>query len=204
MEQYNSPLLSASANYRSPHNSPTDRTWNHSSLHNVTVLFCPMPLETTSTVPLFKGSHPAPACPSGKRSVKTKMSVVHCWNDTDGGSRRTGRKTRSSANCSTTNLVCTGLESNSGFCGERQATNHIAVEAWYYGLRFSSNLTENSPFVTQTHQLTPYKENNHCLLREWCKQNMQPSIVRCETHGQDSDAPEDSGLLACVALSLGE
>jgi len=48
--------------------------------------------------PLFKGSQALPTCPSDESIVKMKMSVEHCWNDTDWGEGGgTGRKTCPSA-----------------------------------------------------------------------------------------------------------
>jgi hypothetical protein len=50
--------------------------------------FCTLIADIRNSVTLFEGSQASPACPSDKTSTKTKMSVVHWCNDTDGGKRQ--------------------------------------------------------------------------------------------------------------------
>jgi hypothetical protein len=73
----------------------------------------------------LEGSHASPVCPSGKSNMWMKMSMEHCWNDTDKGKLKYLEKSLSYCHFFHTNLTRRGLGSNKELRGERKATNPL-------------------------------------------------------------------------------
>ena len=77
--------------------------------------------DVLNSTAVFDGCQASPFFPSGKSSIKLKVTTDRWWNDADRGSRNTGRDTCASATVCTTSLTWS-------LRGQRPASNCLSDE----------------------------------------------------------------------------